>query len=71
MKKKGVIAAVVVLIAVAAGAYLLTRHKPLGSMRNSFWYRNSYRYIQCLERRERSVPVVLHVIQTVLCLKTA
>ena len=36
MKKKGVIAAVVVLIAVAAGAYLLTRHKPLGSMRNSY-----------------------------------
>lgn len=36
MKKKGVIAAVVVLIAVAAGVYLLTRPKPLGSMRSSY-----------------------------------
>ena len=36
MKKKGVIATVVVLIAVAVGVYLLARPKPLGSMHNSY-----------------------------------
>ncbi len=36
MKKKGIIATVIVLIVVTAGVYLLSRPKPLGSMRNSY-----------------------------------
>ena len=35
MKKKGIIATVIVLIVVTAGVYLLSRPKPLGSMHNS------------------------------------
>lgn len=36
MKKKGIIATVIVLIVVTAGVYLLSRPKPLGSMHNSY-----------------------------------
>ena len=36
MKKKSIIVAVIVLIAVAVGVYLLSRPKPLGSMHNSY-----------------------------------
>ena len=36
MKKKGIIATVIVLIVVTAGVYLLSRPNPLGSMRNSY-----------------------------------
>ncbi len=36
MKKNGIIATVIVLIVVTAGVYLLSRPKPLGSMRNSY-----------------------------------
>lgn len=36
MKKKGIIATVIVLIVVTAGVYLLSCPKPLGSMRNSY-----------------------------------
>lgn len=36
MKKKGIIATMIVLIVVTAGVYLLSRPKPLGSMHNSY-----------------------------------
>ena len=36
MKKKGIIATVIVLIVVTAGVYLLSRPKPLGCMRNGY-----------------------------------
>ena len=36
MKKKGILATVIVLIVVTAGVYLLSRPKPLGSMHNSY-----------------------------------